>query len=287
MGNTLLRTVRVWLKRLASALRRPGAPDGGNARPAPEVALREWASFSLTLWITGQDQPVVMELMPGQPIILGRGDESADIELLVDLTPYNACKLGVSRKHAAIDYRDDLGVVQVMDLSSTNGTYLNGQRLIPYVSRPLREGDEIRLGRLRVEVLYVLGRLRVGVLYAERIPLFVRRIRLYNPSSHALWETNGNTWDAALKLAARHGWMPFLDEYAHQAYVTELDARALAEALARSLPDLADEHKAVAKRLDSPCIEPPARYFSGRAGKLKVCDLIAFCRQGAFRIEVS
>ncbi len=275
MSHTLLCTVRVLLKRLASALRRPGAPDGGDARPAPKVAAPEWPSLSLTLLIAGRDQPVVLELTPGQPIILGRRDGSVDIELLVDLTPYNACELGVSRKHAAI--RDDLDGVEVIDLSSTNGTYLNGQRLIPHVPRLLREGDEIRLGLLRVRVQYIW----IGA------SLFVRRIRLYNPSSHALWETNGSTWDAALQLAVLHGWMPFLDEYAHRAHVTEADAQALADALVWSLLDLADERPNVVLRLSPPPVGPPLLYFSGRAGKQKVCDLIAFCRQGAFRIEVS
>jgi pSer/pThr/pTyr-binding forkhead associated (FHA) protein len=78
-------------------------------------------------------------LTPGQQIILGRADESVDTELLVDLTPYNARELGVSRKHAAIEYRGhkwNYPDVWLMDMGSANGTYLNGQRLIPHVSLP-------------------------------------------------------------------------------------------------------------------------------------------------------
>jgi hypothetical protein len=99
-----------------------------------------------------------------------------------------------------------------------------------------------------------------------------------------------NTWDAALELAMLYGWQPALGGSAHYhrgAHVTQADARALADALVWALLDLADEPpKAVDKRLDSPR-EPPAWYFGGQAGKQKVLDLIAFCRQGAFRIESS
>ena len=38
----------------------------------------------------------------------------------------------------------------LVDLGSVNGTHLNGQRLVPNQPRVLRDGDEIRLGRLVV-----------------------------------------------------------------------------------------------------------------------------------------
>jgi len=49
-----------------------------------------------------------------------------------------------SRFHAEI--REVSGGLAVVDLGSTNGTFLNGERLRPNQPRPLRTGDKIRLG---------------------------------------------------------------------------------------------------------------------------------------------
>ena len=39
-----------------------------------------------------------------------------------------------------------------MDLGSANATYLNGQKLIPFQARILRDGDELKLGNCGVRV---------------------------------------------------------------------------------------------------------------------------------------
>jgi sigma-B regulation protein RsbU (phosphoserine phosphatase) len=50
----------------------------------------------------------------------------------------------VSRQHAQILLRD--GQCEVEDLGSSNGTYLNGQRLTPRRPAPLTERDELQIG---------------------------------------------------------------------------------------------------------------------------------------------
>jgi len=42
----------------------------------------------------------------------------------------------------------------VLDLGSANGTWLNDERLLPYKSYPLASGSHLRLGRMRLFVLY-------------------------------------------------------------------------------------------------------------------------------------
>jgi hypothetical protein len=54
----------------------------------------------------------------------------------------------VSRKHARLETQG--GVVFVRDLESSNGTFLNGQRLTSAIEA--REGDEIDVGATRVIV---------------------------------------------------------------------------------------------------------------------------------------
>jgi pSer/pThr/pTyr-binding forkhead associated (FHA) protein len=41
----------------------------------------------------------------------------------------------------------------VMDLGSSNGTYLNGRRINPHVEESLSHGDIVALGKLKIQVL--------------------------------------------------------------------------------------------------------------------------------------
>ena len=49
---------------------------------------------------------------------------------------------GVSRRHGQIDI-DEHGVATIVDLDSTNGTFVNGRRV---TRMPLREGDRVDIG---------------------------------------------------------------------------------------------------------------------------------------------
>ncbi len=83
-------------------------------------------------------------------IYLGRSDERRSIYPDVDLTQDDGALYGVSRQHACI-YRGDDGDY-VEDINSTNGTYVNGQRLRPLQMHPLHNGDLLKLGQLEIKV---------------------------------------------------------------------------------------------------------------------------------------
>ena len=53
--------------------------------------------------------------------------------------------LGVSRRHASV-VADAQGDAWVTDLGSTNGTFLNGDRLTDHLPHRLRDGDRLRIG---------------------------------------------------------------------------------------------------------------------------------------------
>jgi pSer/pThr/pTyr-binding forkhead associated (FHA) protein len=101
----------------------------------------------------GQDEKVrVLEISLVKPIRLGRSDPMEDIFPEVDLTDDQGKEYGVSREHACIFQRDN--AVEVEDLGSTNGTLLNGERLAPYISRSMKDGDQIQMGKLLIEVSF-------------------------------------------------------------------------------------------------------------------------------------
>ena len=86
--------------------------------------------------------------------ILGRAStEIKTSETLVDLTQFGALELGISRVHAMI--RLSKGKYQLIDLESSNGTWLENQRLVPKQPYPLESGNRIRVGRLNILIFYL------------------------------------------------------------------------------------------------------------------------------------
>jgi len=125
-------------------------PDSGPAPARPVQQQIQDAWISLHLLDSGQ----VLSINDRTEFTLGRSSESQPIMPDIDLNPYRAYDHGVSRLHAVI--KSVNGQTIVMDLGSSNGTYLNGARLAPNVPNPLRHGDVIALGKLKMQVILSL-----------------------------------------------------------------------------------------------------------------------------------
>jgi hypothetical protein len=113
------------------------------------------ARMNLVLMVKGAQQSFVFdanEINEGDELVIGRFDPDTTTAPPVDLQEAGAVEKGVSRRHAAILRRD--GALNVVDKGSPNGTYLNGQRLVPNQPRILRNGDDIRLGHLVLHVRF-------------------------------------------------------------------------------------------------------------------------------------
>ncbi len=101
---------------------RHAQPGHGDANNEPRFALR---------FISGKYQGGEYPLAEGQEIVIGRSSE-LDMVLVEEM---------VSRKHARIALTD--GTISIEDLGSTNGTFVNGEK----VQRgTLREGDRVLIG---------------------------------------------------------------------------------------------------------------------------------------------
>jgi len=82
-------------------------------------------------FISGKYQGGEYPLDDGQQVVVGRSSD-LDMVLVEEM---------VSRRHAIISLRD--GVVAIEDLGSTNGTFVNGEKVSKTV---LREGDRVLIG---------------------------------------------------------------------------------------------------------------------------------------------
>lgn len=102
------------------------------------------------LLIRGMVERVVMKV--GILYKLGRFELGVNGDDEIDLTPYGAQDRGVSRVHAQLQIIE--GIVHIIDLGSTNGTFVNAVRLEKDTPTALRKGDELLLGRLTVQVLF-------------------------------------------------------------------------------------------------------------------------------------
>lgn len=109
------------------------------------------AASQVLLVVRGGAKPIRVEL-GDHDMTLGRTSPESPITPNIDLSPFKAEELGVSRIHASLRRAEN--TVQITDLSSRNFTYLNGQRIYPRESRVLRHGDEVRLGRLPLTVIF-------------------------------------------------------------------------------------------------------------------------------------
>ncbi len=89
-------------------------------------------------FISGKYQGGEFPLLPDTEIIIGRSSD-LDMVLVEDM---------VSRKHAKIGTHD--GEISIMDLGSTNGTFVNGERV---KKSRLKEGDRILIGTSIVKLI--------------------------------------------------------------------------------------------------------------------------------------
>ncbi len=71
----------------------------------------------------------------------------------MDLSPYNAVDLGISRHHVQFDIVGDR--LMVKDLESVNGSSLNGKPLAPNHYYPVTHGDELKIGRLKMRIFFL------------------------------------------------------------------------------------------------------------------------------------
>lgn len=128
--------------------------DADNEEGVPKWGTARFnARTNLILTVRHNSAQLVLNANEVEELVIGRFDPDSKTGPDIDLLPYDAIEKGVSRRHAAIMRYN--GALNIVDLNSGNGTYLNGQRLVAQQPRMLRDGDEIRLGHLAIAISFV------------------------------------------------------------------------------------------------------------------------------------
>ncbi len=109
-----------------------------SSQDEPECQTPQTLLVDLTL-ASGSRAGVVVSIHPGYYLI-GRDSEC-------QIRPKSR---SVSRRHCLL--RHEAGQLHAVDLESTSGTRLNGERLKPRCWHPLADGDQLRCGKIAFDV---------------------------------------------------------------------------------------------------------------------------------------
>jgi hypothetical protein len=131
------------------ALRLYAALQGSAMTTKPESGIFE-AGMMLRIEVQGSDTPLLV--FPEGEVVLGRSDPASGTAPELDLAPYAAYQMGISRRHAII--RRQAGQLHLIDLGSRNGTYINGKKAEPHQPIKIHDGDEMRLGKMLLRLFF-------------------------------------------------------------------------------------------------------------------------------------
>lgn len=123
----------------ASAPPISNAASVGSVPSMPSVAVA-------TPKLVVQSDEAAFDIGGKSEVLIGREDPVSNIYPDIDLTPHGGEEGGVSRLHAKLLINGTQYMIE--DQNSTNFTFVNRQKLAPKTPTPIKDGDEIRLGRV-------------------------------------------------------------------------------------------------------------------------------------------
>jgi serine/threonine protein kinase len=135
-----------------------GVPDGLDPSAQVQAETAVFTTTTLnpdskvnkianTCFIT-EGSNTVLPIPTQDELLIGRADPRLENQPEIDLSPHGGDVAGVSREHARL-YHSGEGW-KLLDLSSTNGTFVNNGRLTPRIPSRIRNGDLIRCGKMRM-----------------------------------------------------------------------------------------------------------------------------------------
>lgn len=143
--NDLGRTTFDVSQEAEEALRRftqSRAAQQDQPRAAPSLPADQPVRLQFKLEDSGETINVTLD----QEAIVGRRDPGSTGSPAVDLTHKGAYQMGVSRRHAVLRRVGDH--LELTDLGSRNGSYVNGRQAKAHQPMTINNGDELRFGKI-------------------------------------------------------------------------------------------------------------------------------------------
>lgn len=142
-----------WLEEVSTEF--VGIPDASDS--AQDVKIEsfidlEWIPENgIGIQVAGEPTPIYVPVR--KDLIIGRTTEfTPPTDNFLDLANLNAGHMGVSRRHVMIK-RLESGY-EAIDLTSSNGSWLNDRRLVPNIPYPFPSGSQLRMGNMRLLIMY-------------------------------------------------------------------------------------------------------------------------------------
>ena len=126
----------------------PVAPAAAAAPPPPPPA----AAQNLALRVVASGQVLLLEPERGE-FLVGRPDPVTGIQPEINLGPFDVTRT-LSRRHAKILKEGGLYFVRE-EVGTTNGTFVDGERIKTGAAVPLKPGNRLRFGSIEVELIAV------------------------------------------------------------------------------------------------------------------------------------
>ena len=123
----------------------PPTPTPVEQQPAPTPTPVAPGFLTGSLLVQASNTSITIP-QGKQTVLIGREDPVSGIFPDIDLDPHGGHEAGVGRQHAQIVLLG--GQAHLEDLDSVNGTFVNKQKIASKQPHPLKDGDELRFGKL-------------------------------------------------------------------------------------------------------------------------------------------
>ncbi len=124
-------------------------PPAWQQPASPQPPMPPAGAMALTGRLVIVANGTSIAIPSGKPeAVIGREDPVSGVFPEIDMEPHDGLSHGVGRRHAKLSIQG--GQVYLEDLNSVNHTHLRGQKLVPGQKYPLNDGDELVLGKMKL-----------------------------------------------------------------------------------------------------------------------------------------
>lgn len=115
-----------------------------NPRTLNQIRITDSIPFMQKIRVRIEENGEEFAINAIRKLLIGRNDKDATVD--INLVPYGAYRLGVSRRHAQLELKQ--GRWFLTDLESQNGTIMNNLEIYPLVAYEIPSGTRLQFGEL-------------------------------------------------------------------------------------------------------------------------------------------